>query len=77
MSMHRRAIRPLYRQSRGSVQAFEKRLQETEFIEKVVVRGKHSAEDLKTLAQRVTRWAADPNSIWGASECEALARKPK
>ena len=72
---------PRYSPALSSVEGFgttfEKRLQETEFIEKVVVRGKHSAEDLKTLAQRVTRWAADPNSIWGASECEALARKPK
>ena len=75
MSMHLRAIRPLYR---GSVSAgLEMLLKETDFIEKVVARGKHSAGDLKNLAQRVARWAADPDSISAVCECEALARKPK
>jgi SAM-dependent methyltransferase len=72
---------PRYSPALSSVEGFGatfgKRLLETDFIEKVVARGKHSAEDLKTLAQRVARWAADPDSILGASECETLAWKPK
>jgi SAM-dependent methyltransferase len=72
---------PSYSPALSSVEmigeGFGRRLQETDFIEKVVARGKHSAEDLKTLAQRVARWRADPASIVGMSDCSALARKPK
>lgn len=55
---------------------FEKRLKEPKFVEKVVARGKYSAADLESLAQRVLRWRSDPASICAISECTALGQKP-
>jgi SAM-dependent methyltransferase len=72
---------PSFSPALSSVQAigalFSRRLQEPDFVERVVKRGRHSADRLREMAGEIARWMNDDSSIVGISECTALGWKPQ
>lgn len=56
---------------------FANRVQDSTYVEKTVRRGKYTVEDVRSLADRVAAWRADPAAVVGISECTALGWKPK